>query len=104
MRQSACAASPDLHVVHHHSASQLQAQRGQHQVAWDVVVVGQRGSGEVAAQRDGVQQQLLQLLGHHGCLGLVQAHVHGIGNHVGRHQALVVLHASVKRPAGGEVS
>lgn len=70
---------------------QLQAQRGQHQVPGDVVVVGQGGSREVAAQRDGVQQQLLQLFGHHGRLRLVQAHVHRVRNHVGGNQTLIVL-------------
>lgn len=83
--------SSDLHVVQQNSLSQLQAQRGQHQVSRDVVVVGQRGSGKVTAQRDGVQQQLLQLFGHHGRLRLVQTHVHRVRNHVSWDQTLIIL-------------
>lgn len=81
----------DLGVVQLDAVPQLQAQRGQHQVPGDVVVVGQGGAREVAAERDGVQQQLLQLFGHHGRLRLVQAHVHRVRDHVGGNQTLVVL-------------
>lgn len=89
--------APDLHVVQQDPVPQLHAQRGQHQVSRDVVVVGQSGPGEVAAQRDGVQQQLLQLFGHHGGLRLVQTHVHRVGDHISWDQTLIVLQRRRRR-------
>lgn len=86
----------DLQVVQDHTLSQPQPQRGQHQVSGDVVVVWQRGSGEVTAQGDGVQQQLLQLFGHQSRLRLVQAHVHRIRNHLSGNLTLIVLQKPVR--------
>lgn len=90
----------DLCIIQLHSVSQLQAQRGQHQVPGNVVIVGQSCSRKVTAQRNGIQQQLLQLFGHHSCLCLVQAHVHRVRNHIGGDQTLIIL----QEPEGDSIN
>lgn len=80
-----------LQVVQNHTVTQLQPQCCQHQVSGNVVIVGQRGLGEVTAERHGVQQQLLHVFGHHGRLSFVQAHVHWVRNHLSWNLALIIL-------------